>query len=549
MAPSSPRWPLLILLAAVTAVFQSVSGFGFVWDDHLLIQDNALLRGPINVVEFFRADLWASTPDPDPNSGYYRPMFLLDMALTRVVGGPGPGAAHVHSLLWHLLAVVGVFALLRQLIETPWAAACGAAVFALHPVQVEAVGFISARNDSMAAALLVWALIPLSRTQPSRRGLVGGGLLVLAALLSKESVVLAPVMLALIARARGPGWGTIQAHVAVVTALAVGLGLRAWADVGMPAQADAAHLWGAAGPTMVHVLDRLIWPHALAPMVHLGWPPPLPVVSAAVAASLGGALVFLGRRRAGLGLAFSAIGLAPALAGVAHTGIIVDRYMYLPMVGVAVMVASAAARLPRLHAVFAAVCGCLIILTAQHLPTWESDETLWQSAMSRAPSAYAAGAYARGLEDEGKLEQAAHYYVLATAPPRPFPTGCFNVTRVHLALGRPDQAITAGAAALEAGCERSAELLAPMALALALTAQWDAAETLASEVEDDPTGKTVIIELAAAARRGDMRPLNTEAAAVDGLRAQALRQQVATLIAFAGEPGLAEQVRGASAPD
>ena len=88
-----------------------------------------------------------------------------------------------------------------------------------------------------------------------------------------------------------------------------------------------------------------------------------------------------------------------------------------------------------------------------------------------------------------------------------------------------------------------------MALALALTAQWDAAEAMASEVGEDPTGKTVIIELAAAARRGDMRPLNTEAAAVDGPRAQALRQQVATLIAFAGEPGLAEQIRGAISPD
>jgi len=313
--------------------------------------------------------------------------------------------------------------------------------------------------------------------------------------------------------------------------------------VGTPAQADMDHLWGALGPTLAHTADRLVWPVDMAPMIHLGWPPPLPIAGAIVGGLLCVLMVVFGRRHAGLGLGIALVGLAPALAGVAHTGIIVDRYLYLPMLGISLMVAATAARLPRRHVGFAALAGSLVILTTQHLPAWDTDETLWQSAMARAPSGYAAGAYGRWLEDEGKLDRAAHYYGLAAAPPRTFPTGCYNITRIHLALGRPDEAVRAGHAALEAGCERSAELTAPMALAMALTGDWSAAETMAISIGSDPTGKAVLVRLAAAARRGDMAPLHGEMEAAGSPAGEGLLNQVATLIAFSGEPGKAAAVR------
>jgi hypothetical protein len=306
-----------------------------------------------------------------------------------------------------------------------------------------------------------------------------------------------------------------------------------------------AHLWGALGPTLAHTADRLVWPLELAPMVHLGWPPPMPWVGAGVGLGLLVLLFIIGRRRAGLGLGFALLGLAPALAGVAHTGIIVDRYLYLPMVGLALMVAAAAARAPRRHVLFALVSATSLVLTAAHLPTWDTDQTLWRSAMDRAPSGYAAGAYARWLEDEGKLEQAATYYGQAVMPPRPFATACYNITRIHLALGRPDMAVTAGQTALEAGCEGSSELLAPMALAMALTGDWAAAESTARSVGDDPTGKAVLVRLAAAARQGDLAPLHGEMEAAGSPAGEGLLNQVATLIAFSGEPGKAAAVRAA----
>ena len=544
MAPSSPRWPLIILLLAVGAVFWPVLGYDFLWDDHLLVLESRLTGTLSDLPAFFTTDLWASTPDPDPDPGYYRPLLLVDLALTRAVAGLDPGMHHLHGLLWHLVAVVGVFRLLRVVVDVPWAAVTGTALFALHPVQVEAVSFVSARNDPMATAFLVWSLIYLSRRRPCSKALIGGGVLALAAVLSKESVLLAPLLLPLICRAGGRGWGAVRSHLVLLGAMGAGLCLRALAGIGLPAQADTAHLLGALGPTLAHYGDRLVWPVDLAPMIHLGWPPPVPVVAGLIAAGLLGLLAVLGRRRAGLGLGFALIGLAPALAGVAHTGIIVDRYLYLPMVGLALMVAAVAARVPRRHVGFAGLAGALALLTGLQLPTWETDDTLWRAAMARAPSGYAAGAYGRWLEDEGRMEAAAEAYRQAVQPPRPFDTGCYNITRIHLALGRPDQAIEVGRAALAAGCARSPELVAPMAVALAITGDWTAAEAAAHSVGRDPTGKAVLVRLAARARAGDLAPLRAELVTA-GPTGPRLIRLVSDLIAFSGEPGRAAAVRAA----
>jgi len=541
MAPSSPRWPLTILLVAIVGVFHSVVGFGFVWDDHLLLLGNALLNAPSSLGDFFSSHLWAHTPDPDAEGGYYRPLLLLDLALTQSIAGFSPGAFHLHGLLWHLVAVLGVFRLLWVIIPTPWAAATGAALFALHPVQVESVSFISARNDPMAAAMLVWALILLSQSAPRRPALIGGCVLTMAALLSKESVILAPVLLALVCRARGAGWGTLHAHLSVVAGIGLAVGLRAMAGVGLPGQVDADHLLGAAGPAAAHYADRLLWPVDMAPMIHLAWPPPVPWSALSIAAVVCGVFLFYGRRHAGIGLAMALAGMVPALAGVAQSGIVVDRYLYLPMVGFGLMVAAGTARLPRRYIGFAGLTGALAILSVLHLPSWQDDDALWPAAMNRAPSGYAAGAYGRWLEDEGRMEAAAEAYSQAVQPPRPFELGCYNITRIYLAIGQAQGAVVAGQSALQAGCPRSPELVAPLAVALAITGEWTAAEQEAKTVGQDPTGKALLVRLGARAREGDLAPLKAEMLA-SGEQAPQLLGQVLSLIAFSGEQSKARGI-------
>jgi len=98
---------------------------------------------------------------------------------------------------------------------------------------------------------------------------------------------------------------------------------------------------------------------------------------------------------------------------------------------------------------------------------------LWQAAIERAPSGYAKGALARWLEDQGMDDDAAFWYREAVLqPPMPFQESCFNVTRIHLKRGQPQQAVRVGQEALTAGCDASPELVAPLALAHALSGEW-----------------------------------------------------------------------------
>ena len=513
-----PRLARILLVVAILAVYLPMLGGGFVWDDHLLVVGNQLTDSLANIPAMFQTDLWGATPVPDPKPGYYRPLMLVDLALTRAVGGLDPRLHHVHNLIWHGTAVVLLLMLLERITKDPIAATLGAAVFALHPVQIEVVGFVSARNDPMAVAWLLAALLLLSQKAPSRKALIGGALASAAAMLCKESVVFAPVLLAFASRARWGGWGTRGAHGAVVCGFGVALAMRMLAGVGTPAQADWSHLMAITGPASAFYLDKLISPIEISPVIHFGWLPPVPWINAGIALLLLTLLARFGGPLGRAGLAFAVLGLAPAFAAVAHVGAVVDRYMYLPMVGVAWAVTGVAGRPGARSGVLVALVG-MVGLSIVQGPIRKDDASLWEAAIERAPSGYAKGAFARWLEDEGKDGAAAHWYREAIVqPPRPFHESCYNITRIHLKRGIPKQAIAVGEEALEAGCEPSAELVAPLALAYALTGDWAKALQRSAKVDTDPTGKAILARLASQAAMGDVQPLKEATSGPDGER-------------------------------
>ena len=124
-------------------------------------------------------------------------------------------------------------------------------------------------------------------------------------------------------------------------------------------------------------------------------------------------------------------------------------------------------------------------------------------------------AYAKILEDDGHLEEASQWYVLATRSDPPFHASCYNVAQVFLRLGRPEAAVAHGLAALENGCHAYEELVGPIALGLAVEGQWLEAEDLVAGADRDPRGQIKVVQVTAAAARGDLDPLNRMAGTLD----------------------------------
>ena len=515
---------MLVMLMTIIVFLQAL-WFGFVWDDNLLILENPLTGDLTNIPRFFSMDLWAATPT-DHDAPYYRPIVLVDFTLDRVFFGLSPFVHHLHSLLWHLAAVWLSGGLLGRLIADERAVAAGMALFAIHPVQVESVVFISARNDPMAAAFMLGALLLLARDDLTSKHLLGGGMCMLAAALCKESVLLAPLLLAAVEWARTGRPGSARAHLAVGTGILAYGGMRVLARVELPPGADFDHLTAALLPVLAHYSERFLLPFDAIPGMHLAWPVPIPFGALGSGVVLCAGLVVFGRRKAAAGVVIAGLTLAPAIAAIAHSGAVPDRYLYFPLLGIGLALAAALGE--RLWGLGMGLGLLLAGLSIRALPVWQDDLTLWSAAWERWPSAYTAGSLAKVLDDLGRLDEAAVMYERATSPPRPLEESCYNITRIHFKRGDAASIKRAGEAARQAGCPDTPELLAPLAYAYFLLCEPAEARQIAERVGSDPTGMAVVVRVAEGLLRGDEAPLQQAIAANPnsdpaGLIAQARR--------------------------
>jgi Tfp pilus assembly protein PilF len=189
--------PVLLTAAAIIPFVPSITG-DLVWDDRLLILEEARFHSPNYLTEVFTGGFFDDV-DELYRYGYYRPLTSISLYLTWRVFGEAPMPYHLTNIALHVAAVLLLFAILRALFpEQRVVAAVGAGLFAVHPVHVESVAWVAGRTDSLAAVFLlvaVWATV---------RWLRGGRMpdLFLAAVaatlapFAKEAVVFWPLVVA-----------------------------------------------------------------------------------------------------------------------------------------------------------------------------------------------------------------------------------------------------------------------------------------------------------------------------------------------------------------
>ena len=534
------RLGLAGLLALVAAVYSAVAMAGFVWDDIPLVLQNEYTRlSSLHAV--FSVDLWEGAGQ-GYSSGYYRPFMLLSLGLDRLLWEGSAAGHHLHSLAWHLVAIVALFALARELLP-PAGALVAVAVFALHPLQSEAVIWVAARNDAMAATFLFSALWMLLPAAVSVRRLVGGGLLLFCGLMSKESVVLAPALL-LVVDLTQRRWSTRSAQRYVACAVAVGLWalLRARAGIhtaDLP-EAEGLRLLGERGHIVVSLYARLLaWPWPLSTgrtieylqdsglQILFGW---------LVLLVGGGILIWRGRSRAVLGLVFAVLVALPSLLAVAGKGQLGERYLYLSMAGVGLALGSAWPGGRRGLGMFVPVLVGWIGVLHLRIPDWQNGLELWKTAVRDTPSGYsfagyahelnmlgikelsrASAAEAEGLAEEAgvleararlHIEEAVYWFVESVAFDPPFVDSCPNVLRAPLRIGRQDLALQNLANIRGIGCEKTPLLQGLAASVLAQNGRWEEARS-ELPTEQDPGGRAPVVAGALALRAGETELLMT----------------------------------------
>jgi protein O-mannosyl-transferase len=386
-----------IAVAAIIAYARSFAG-EWISDDVEMIAENSLLRSlaPANLGAL------ASARTDGVN---YIPLTFFSLALDYQLWGLQPFGFHVTNLILHIANAILVYLLLVRLQESHGLAASASLLWALHPVQVESVAWISERKNLLSTLFFLLALLAYLRwsVAPRARTYALVLLLFLGALLSKvNTIVLPAITLAyeIIVQRRLRRRDAAAAFGMLLCGAAV-----AWANLqGNPSHGAAYHGGSLAVTlrTSATVIPMYLV-NALAPLslstyyavpLRASWLHPTVVVAVIIIVVLA-MLVLWGawRGRAdAFWLAWFGITLSPMLNLVPFPALMADRYLYVPLLGLLVpLLHLAEALLRRLGALRAAptlvavaVAG-LGTLTMLRVPVFHDELSLWSDFALKMP--------------------------------------------------------------------------------------------------------------------------------------------------------------------
>lgn len=511
------------LLVLVAAVFAEAPRMDFLdWDDPGNVFDNPYYR-PVTWAKV--AELWRR-----PLLGFYIPVTRTVWAGITAVAlkpdadpsiptDPGvfPGSAaqpfrpapfHLANVALHLANVLLVFGLLRMLGFGDWPAAAGAALFGVHPAQVEPVVWVTGLKDVLAGFFSLLALYQYlayararhkGRSAPRRRYAFGLVFFALA-VLSKQTVVVLPLIaFALeVGVLRGPWRASAWALAGWLPVAAAGAVLASWTDPGLAAT-DLVPWWQrpfVVGDALAFYLGKLVAPVRL--MGHYGRAPTIVMAQPwayftwlAPAAVIAG-LVLIRKRApelAAAGAVFVAgvlpvLGLRPYFNQDVGT-----RFMYLALLGGALAVAWIVRRWPTKVIGYAVVAVLVALSWTAVLESfyWSNSIALFERTVALNPRSWAAHSSLGKIEEaRGKVPAAEQHYRAALAANPEYVPARLNYGALLQATGRLDEALEQFRAALQAD---PLSALAHESLGSALLARGDVdagAEELRRALELNP---------------------------------------------------------------
>lgn len=448
---------VLTVALAIAAYAPSLAG-GFVFDDHLLVEGSPLLSGPL-----WR--IWFTTDPVD-----YWPLTSTSLWVEWRLFGASPAGYRIVSLALHV-AVALLLARVLESLRVPGASLAGL-IFAVHPVAVESVAWISERKNGLSGVLFLGAALAWlafredgrARTAAAAAGAFAGSLL------AKTSTVMLPVVLLGFERAQGrrptrregawlaalfglaAAFGAITLWFQWLRSMGgIGLGRGLAERVGGAGWAWATYLWTSLQPFAAAV----VYPAFPGARTALLWLPLAALL--ALAASLWALRGRIGRGPL-LALAFHGAMVLPVL-GLLDMAFLVfspvgNHLQYLALMGPVALVAHGLARLGerRWRKVAIALSAGIVVLlgtrTFQRSAAYRDDVSLWSRAVREAPrSLTAARMLAGALADAGRPREALAALEAAAARLRD-PADAGRARALLLAqLDREDEAFAAERAA------------------------------------------------------------------------------------------------------
>lgn len=465
-----------LLLLATGLVFGQTVRHEFInLDDNIYVYQNPHVLHGLNGQEI----LWSFAHSHFAN---WHPLTWISLMLDYQLYGLNAAGYHLTNVLLHAATAILLFLVLQQMTGALWPSAFVAALFAVHPMQVESVAWVTERKDVLSGLFFVLTLGAylgyVRRPFSILRYLAVVALFALG-LMAKAMLVTLPFLLLLLdywplgRMGSTPGatvsaagnlrpqnlWRLILEKVPLFALAAVCCAATLWIQGESLAPNERVPLlWriGNAAISYVVYLATFCYPAGLAVL----YPPPSPdgliwKVSAAglVLASISAAALLARRRYPYLLVGwFWFLGMLVPVIGVVQVGLqtVADRFTYLPQIGLGIALAwgmaDAACRWPGRRWVCVAAGSVMLAVfmgCAWHQASfWRDSESLWTHTLAcTRPNSAAHNAFANALVDRGRLDDAvAHYRQAVDIRPDLAPAH-YNLAVALDNLGRFEEAI------------------------------------------------------------------------------------------------------------
>ncbi|MBM4017080.1 MAG: tetratricopeptide repeat protein [Planctomycetes bacterium] len=498
------------LVLAAAAAYGGVALAEFInLDDNTYIYDNPVVQQGLSA----RGAAWAFTTLHEAN---WHPLTWLSHMADCQLFGLWAGGHHLVNLCLHAANGVLVYLLLARMTARRWPSAFVAALFALHPLHVESVAWVAERKDVLSTFLGLLALLSYAwyAARPSLGRYAAVFILLALGLMAKPMLVTLPFVMLLLdfwplgrltrnaecgvrnaeltPKAQRFGFSLRTPHSAlrialekvpllVLAAASSVITYAAQAEGGAVLSTETLPLAGrlASVPTAyVTYLAKTLWPGGLCVFYPYVIDRPLwqPLASGAALVAATALVIWAARRRALGYLAvgwFWYLGMLVPVIGFVQVGrqSMADRYTYMPLVGIFILVAWGAAdvarpawegchafallgkhgrfllgvgrhRLKVLSALAAAALAACLILTWRQVGYWADSETLYRHALEVvADNAVAHGNLGAALAARGRLDDAIYHFREAL---RIWPESADPHENLGMALslkGRPEEGL------------------------------------------------------------------------------------------------------------
>ncbi len=477
----------LLLVLAVALVFaQSVTHEFVNFDDDSYVYTNPVIRKGLSGAGI----AWVFTQS---HGGNWHPLTGISHMLDCQIFGMKAGWHHLVNVLIHAASVVLLFLVVQEVLSSLWQAAFVAAIFAIHPLHVESVAWVSERKDVLSGLFFILTLAAYLHyvRSPSMRRYLWVALMLTLGLMAKPMLVTMPIVLLLwdywpLGRGVGEGWwvgskaaaGTSRAEVRsrstdirptttdqqtllrlIAEKIPLFLLALASAAATLAAQTQAiVHVqtaplpWRISNALVAYIayLGQLFYPANLAAL----YPHPqdalprwqiagallilLLVTGFAVASMRSRPYLFVGW------IGYLAM-LLPVI-GLIQVGpqAMADRYSYLPTIGLTIVLAQAAGRLRPRRVVLTCttLLGLLLVLAWNQTSFWHDSESLWRHTLARTSrNSIAHFALAATLKDHGKLPEAIDHYKRAIEITPDYETAHYDLATIYRGQGAMDEAL------------------------------------------------------------------------------------------------------------